>query len=295
MKPKYCPKCGSELKNNEKYCSNCGNKIENDATNKINDFFKSRLLNLQENNEVLSKINDKIEIQNNQISITKKAWYLAGFFFLIIFLAFSEIIDIHPAIIMISIFLFIMSLIIGFMFRSREKKLQKLIDGNSLIASWKLSDEQKNSYVENLFKEALGKNLVVLFSISSIAIIVFGLFILFIDEGKLFMLIVLLGLIILLSIFAFSMPYYYRYKNNKGDGVVLLGKKYAYINGYFHNWDFPLSGIEKVRIIDEPFYGLSLVYYYTDRTLQHRQELNIPANIDINLSEIVDELNDVRP
>ena len=136
--------------------------------------------------------------------------------------------------------------------------------------------------------------MIILFSISFIAIIVFGLFILFIDEGKLAMLGVLAGLIVFLTLFAFGMPYYYRYKNNKGDGHILIGAKYAYINGYFHNWDFPLSGLSKIKIINEPFYGIHLTYYYTDRTLNHSEELFIPANENINLNEIIQSLKSLN-
>ena len=77
----------------------------------------------------------------------------------------------------------------------------------------------------------------------------------------------------------------------KGDGNVLIGKKFAYINGFFHNWDFPLSGIKKVKIVEKPFYGLFIQYYYTDRTLINTEELTIPAPKDIDLQMVLNELN----
>ncbi len=243
--------------------------------------------NLADNADLIKEINKQIEIKNNQMPIAKRAWYLAVFFFLIIFSAFSEIIEIHPAIVMISIFLFIMSVIIGFMYRSRGKKLQNLISGDNLIASWILTPDLKKAYVNTLFEQRRGMNMLILLVISVMAIVIFGLFILFIDEGKLFMFEALIGLIAFLSIFAFGMPYYYRYKNMQGDGYILIGKKYAYVNGFFHNWDLPLSGIKRVRIIKKPFYGLSLVYYYTDRTLKHSEELIIPANENVDLEALV--------
>ena len=290
---KYCINCGAKLPDNAKFCTNCGGKV---VKEKIENAIQKKNAANDNNHKpdisgkLINKINKKIDLKNNQTSIVRNSWYVAGFFALVIILAFSEIIEIHPAIVMISIFFFVVSLIIGFMFRSRERKLQKLISGESLIAQWTLTTEQKKQYVKHLFNQEVGKNQIVLFSISFIAIIVFGLFILFIDEGKLAMLGVLVGLIVFLAIFAYGMPYYYRYKNNKGDGQILIGAKYAYINGYFHNWDFPLSGITKVKIIKEPFYGLKLVYYYTDRTLSHSEELVIPANQDIDLKELIRNL-----
>ena len=104
------------------------------------------------------------------------------------------------------------------------------------------------------------------------------------------MFLVMIILIALIALFAFGMPKYYRAKNAKGDGNVLIGKKYAYINGYFHNWDFPLSGIKKAHLIQQPFYGIHIKYYYTDRTFTNTEELNIPAPQNVDLQDIVSKL-----
>jgi hypothetical protein len=87
------------------------------------------------------------------------------------------------------------------------------------------------------------------------------------------------------------MPFYYKYQNSKNDGNILIGAKFAYINGYFHNWDFPLSGIKKASIIDQPFYGLYIQYYYTDRTFTNTEELNIPAPKQLDLNIVLTALN----
>jgi len=241
-------------------------------------------------NQTFKKINEKIDIENNQTPISTRAWYFSGGLLLFIIAGFAEIIKIHPAWIMIALFFLIFSTVIAIMFKERGKKLQKLISKENIIAQWTLNDAEKKQFVNHLFKHEKNKNTVILFSISFIAIIVFGIFIAVIDEGKLFMLAVLVGLILFLALFAYGMPYYYKYKNSKGDGNILIGTKYAYINGYFHNWDFPLSGIKKVKIIHKPFYGISLTYYYTDRTLKHSETLEIPAPEHINLAQIVEKL-----
>ena len=102
---------------------------------------------------------------------------------------------------------------------------------------------------------------------------------------------IMLLLIAAIGAFAFGMPNYYKSKNTLGDGHVLIGRKFAYINGYFHNWDFPLSGIKKAIIIHEPFYGIYIKYYYTDRTFTNTEELNIPAPQNIDLQKVINELN----
>lgn len=294
----FCTKCGQKLIEGAKFCSSCGKKISKSNTKKESskpieyktDIVLSPILKADE----IKKINKKIQLKNNQSGIVSKAWYAAVFFALVILVAIMDLdsLSIHPAIVMLSIFFFIMSIIIGFMFRSREKKLQSLISGENLLAAWTLSQEQKKNYVNYLFKNEAGKNMVILFSIGVIAVVVFGLFILFIEEGKLAMFLVLVGLLVFLSLFAFGMPFYYKMKNSKGDGNILIGAKYAYINGYFHNWDFVLSGLSKVKVMKTPFYGINLVYYYTDRTLSHSEALFIPANENEDLEGLIASLKE---
>lgn len=290
---KYCTNCGEKLNDGAGFCTNCGERTIADKNN--NEATKAptkKPASGQISNVVQSRIdniNQKITLENNQTSVVKKAWYSASFFMLIIVLAILDLdmLPIHPSVVMISIFFLMASLIIGYMFRSREKKLQSLITGENLLASWTLNKTQKDAYVTYLFEHEKGKNSAIFIVISVMAIIIFGIFILVIDEGKLAMFLVLLGLLVFLSFFAFGMPWYYRYQNSKNDGMVLIGAKFAYINGYFHNWDFILSGLSKVKIMKTPFYGINLVYYYTDRTLTNTEELFIPANEEDALDELV--------
>ena len=197
----YCTECGENLKSEAKFCSNCGAKIIKSRTTEEKKTFSK--MSLLDENEI-NKVNKKIKLQNSQSRVVKGSWYSAGLFLLIIVMAFMNIdaLPIHPAIVMISIFLFIMSVVIGFMFRSREKKLQSLITGEKLLASWTLTTVQKKAYVKYLFEHKKGKNLAILKVISVMAIIIFGVFILVIDEGKLAMFFVLIGLLLFLAFFA---------------------------------------------------------------------------------------------
>ncbi len=281
----YCANCGASIDKGAKFCSHCGSEI-------INKPNLSAELGTKIKESTLAMINNRIAIQNSESRIVKRFWYATALFFILMILPFQEWSPVAGAwaLAFISFFLFLVSISLALLFRSREKKLEKLITGESLLAHWYLTPEQKKLYVNYLFKQEVGKNRIILFSISFIAIIVFSVFILVIDEGKWAMFLVLVGLILFLSLFAFGMPYYYRYKNNKADANILIGAKYAYINGFFHNWDFPLSGLSKIRIIEEPFYGINLTYYYTDRTFKHREELIIPADKGINLTQLIQQL-----
>ncbi|WP_456379185.1 zinc-ribbon domain-containing protein [Lutibacter sp.] len=290
---KHCTNCGSKLKINAKFCTNCGNKIQTSTKNNLQEKKQSNIAKEpKEFTNDFSKINSEISGKNN----TNIVKYITGFFLLIVILAFMDLdmLPIHPAIAFISFFIVLSTIIIGYMFKSREEKKQTLISGENLIAEWTLTSEQKENYANYLFEHEKNKNRFILYSISAIAIVIFGIFILVIDEGKLFMFLILIGLVLFLASFAYGMPFYYKKSNLKGDGKILIGAKYAYINGYFHNWDFPLSGLKKAKIITDPFYGLNLVYYYTDRTLYHSEELFIPTAEDIDLTKLIDTLKELN-
>ena len=295
MKTKYCPNCGTKQPNTAKYCANCGHKIaplepiKNKEVKTIKETPKRSILKLSSSQSSFDKINQKITLENNQTSIVKKAWYATGFFFVLMILPFKEWSPFtgYWALAFISFFFFLLSVITALMFRGRAKKLQSLITGDSLLAEWTLSPSQKENYINYFFEQEKSTNKGILTVIAVIGAVIFGIFILVIDEGKLFMFLVYIGLIIFLSFFAFGMPYYYKIKKIKADGRILIGAKYAYINGFFHNWDYILSGLKKVKIIEKPFYGIQLVYYYTDRTFSHTEEIFIPANKEDDLEELI--------
>ncbi|MBI9040601.1 zinc ribbon domain-containing protein [Lutibacter sp.] len=294
---KFCTNCGEELNEGAKFCTNCGVKIMDgnfkDETSEEKKQKPTSELPNDLTSNALKQINNVISLKNNQTSIVKKSMYSALFFGLVILIAIMnfDTMPIHPAIAFLSFFFLLSSLVIGFIFRSRETKLQSLISGENLIAAWTLTDSEKRNYVDFLYNNEKAKNKGLLIVISVLAIVIFGIFILVIEEGKLFMFLTLIGLLAFVSFFAFGMPYYYKNQNLKNDGKILIGKNFAYINGFFHNWDFPLSGIKKAKIIKEPFYGLYIKYYYTDRTFTNTEELNIPASEWVDLSPLLAVLN----
>ncbi len=196
------------------------------------------------------------------------------------------------AVTLISIFIVLAGLIVALILRSRAKKMKTLISGENVIASWQLSDQKKSEYASFLFQNEKEKNKAILLITTVLIVIIFGIVILLMGEGRGVMFLMMVALIAIIAAFALGMPAYYRNKNLNGDGVILIGRKFAYINGFFHNWDFPLSGIQKVKMIEKPFHGLYIKYYYFDRTLKNSEELNIPASPEIDLGHIVKQLKE---
>ncbi|RIJ48897.1 zinc ribbon domain-containing protein [Maribellus luteus] len=290
---KYCTNCGTQLADNALFCLNCGIKQATKTEVKTEGEPQKEPGNAPFNQYPedidFRKINHRLKVKNSQRKPVTISLLIALISVVLVIMSFTEGSPLHGiyAITLVGIFVAIAALITAVVFRSRAKKLDTLISGENVIASWSLSEEQKTAYVNTLFRTEQAKNKAILIITVVLIVLIFGAFIVFIEEGKAAMLVVMLVLIVIISAFALGMPRYYRSKNLRGDGVVLLGKKFAYINGFFHNWDFPLSGIQKVKMIDQPFHGLFIQYYYYDRTLKNTEELNIPAPAELDLKNIV--------
>lgn len=192
---------------------------------------------------------------------------------------------------LLSVFLMVTSLAIAFIFRSRARKMDQLIARSpELLAQWSLSKTMKLDYAEAIRQIMRTRNNALLIIVTFFTVLITGAFLVFMDESR-GMFAVIMGSVYLFPLAAalFFPGYYYR-RNLKGDGIVLIGKKFAYFNGVFHNWDFPLSGLTTVKPIKKPFNGLYLAYYYTDRTFTHSAEIQVPSPDNINLQELVNRL-----
>lgn len=79
-------------------------------------------------------------------------------------------------------------------------------------------------------------------------------------------------------------------KISKGDRQIFIGEKYAYFNGYFHNWDYPMSGLTKAKAIKKPFHGIHLAYFFTDLTWRHLHEIKIQIPEDFDSLPMLTQL-----
>lgn len=307
---KFCYNCGKELAGNEKFCGHCGARqetetgaansglpeetppvVKNETTGDLSNqdsgtSEKKGSLPRQEFD--FGKINKNLKVKNSQSRIVRGSLMVTMGAVILILLTIREDSPLHNmfALTLIGILIGLTGLVTAWIFGLRAKKLATLISGENVVAAWQLSDAEKSAYAGYLYSFERSKNLGILGITTFLIVVIFGLFILFIDEGKGAMALVALGLILLLALFALGMPVYYRQRNLGGDGIILIGRKFAYVNGFFHNWDFPLSGIQKVKPIEEPFHGLYLQYYYYDRTLKNTEELHIPAPPETDLREL---------
>ncbi len=201
--------------------------------------------------------------------------------------------DIKYAAIFLLIFFIISCFTIAYMFHLRSKKLEQLLNGSKLIAHWKMDKKLTKLYVNELYLRKSGFNKIVFIVIASMFVLISIVFLFILEEGEYSTFYgIIFTILLILAFFAFFVPPFLKYLNKKGDRMVLIGKKFAYVNGFFHNWDFPLSGIEKVEVITKPFRGISIEYYYNDGNLRHSEQIQIPAVSSVDLQALANKLTE---
>ena len=232
-------------------------------------------------------------IQNGKKKTEKVFWVLTLIFVLLMLAPFFEgnfLTDAWP-IAFTGIFLSIVFLITALIFRGRARKMNRLLSGEKLLLSWTLDNDSHIQYAAFQKSEMKKKNRAIMTLIGILFVIITIPFLVCLEEDEMVVFLSIIGGVVLI-VFSASVffPWYYFRQNVKGDRQILIGQKYAYINGIFHNWDYPLSGLTKAKVIKKPFYGLNLTYYYTDRTWKHSQEILIPAPRDFELQKLVNQL-----
>lgn len=112
--------------------------------------------------------------------------------------------------------------------------------------------------------------------IGIIALVVFIIFALFDPDTWRIMLMALLGLMVLLSIFAFLVPWLNYKARKKSSYELYLSKNGVYIGGSFHVWGFLGSKLEEAAF-DEKKMQVILKYSYLTRTGPSNEIVHIPV------------------
>ena len=188
------------------------------------------------------------------------------------------------------------SLVTVFILNKRAKKMDRLLSGEKLIAGWIMTDDERKAFSDNLKVTSRGKNKIIMTLVTIFFVVITIPFLFFLERDEAGGFLLIMGSIwLIVLLFSRFMPEYYHFRNLGGDGQILIGSQYAYINGYFHNWDFPLSGIRSLKQIKEPFRGIMLKYYYTDRTWTNEHALYIPVPDSINIEELISSIRKENP
>lgn len=203
----------------------------------------------------------------------------------------------HGALIMLSILVFFSSSAVAVMFKKRSDALKKAVNEGRYLAYFSYSGEEWEKYVchEHGFRMEENKSKFKLLFI--IIVPIFSVFILLIDDARLEMFMVMAGLLVFLAFFAFFIPAASYHARGKSGGKVLVMEKAVLINNRFHSWDFPLSRLTQVKILEKPYRHIKITYGFWDRLGPRSYTVNIPifSGRKWQANRIVTGLKSVNP
>ena len=205
-------------------------------------------------------------------------WLLAGFIFLIFLppLIGLEGMNGGFAVSVISFFFSIMCLIVVIINFQIAKKFNKITSGDNLILHWTYENSEWQKFTEKEYKYEKRKKRMLLLIMGIIIFVIFVIFAVINPEVAYAMIISAIGLVVLLAIFAFLVPWL-NYKNRKkNSGELYLSKNGVYIGGFFHVWKFLGSKLKNINF-DEADMMITLEYTYPTRTGISTETVHIPV------------------
>jgi len=232
------------------------------------------------------------KIENRQAKAARNSLIVAAFSTVLMVLPFYEgnpLSDLW-GISFIALCSLITCLIVALMYRKRSKKMKSLLDKSELLAGWDMDREMKEIYVAEFRREIYSRSKMLLWVISGFFLFFTVLFLFILkDNWPVFVGIMGSAYLVILAAGLLAPPYYTS-RNRKADAHVLIGAKYIYINGYFHNWDFPLSGLSIIQPIEKPFRGIELIYFFTVRRNVQTQEIRIPVPDFVDSKKLIAQI-----
>jgi len=180
------------------------------------------------------------------------------------------------AVSLVSLFLAITSLIVAIIYFQLAQKFQRITSGDNLIAYWRYTGEEWLKFTVKEYKYEKNKNKMLLLLIGVIALIIFTVFAIVNPDTWRFMFMVFLGLMALLAIFAFLVPWLNYKARRKSSYELYLSKNGAYIGGSFHVWGLLGSKLEEA-VFNEKEMQIILDYSYPTRTGISNEKVHIPV------------------
>lgn len=234
------------------------------------------------------------KIKNPQRSVLYR-WLCIDLIFIILGIKSSLYFDINPfdgMILMVGITVILTSLFFIKLTLKNIKLIDDAIKHKKRIVHWQYTKEEWSEYIshEKSYRTTEGK--LIAFVLSGITLIIFVPFILIIEEAKLSLFFVLLGLLGLYFFMGFVVPHIVFYFRKNTTGEVLVLEKGVLLNKQFHTWDFPLSKFNSAYFEKTPYPHLSISYDFVDRTgpRDYVIHIPIPKNNTTNIKSIVKQL-----
>lgn len=179
------------------------------------------------------------------------------------------------AIAFICAFLVIMGIIVILVYNQRARRMEKLIQGDQLLASWTYSSEEWRSYADYDFEEDKVTKRSMFRMVAIIALVVGAIMTIILKH--IVVPLTILGIIGLIAIPAFIGPKIRHGRNVDSLGKVLISSNAVYLNGAFYSWDMLGARLDHAGIERSSHpHCLVIDYSYPTRTGIQTDTVRIP-------------------
>ena len=178
----------------------------------------------------------------------------------------------------ISFMLVVTGIIVIIIYSGRAWTLDKILNGDNLLAHWTYSPEEWNSYADTQYKEEKSGKKALFYVIAGFALF-FGVVFMIIDlENGTFVMVIMLALIVVIAFTAWFTSWYNYRENKKYLGETYITEDAVYLNRQLHTWRGLGARLDSVDLSEgKPPLLLRFVYSAPTRTGMQEYALNIPV------------------
>jgi len=191
-------------------------------------------------------------------------------------------------------FLVLLGIIVIFVYRARARQMDKILDGEGIIAHWQYSAQEWMRFVSVDFMEEkkTRKNLYLLVTAVSVAV---GIMLILVVQ-ELIILPIIAGILVIVAIPAFLVPRYRYRKLQHSEAEVLITGEAVIVGKMFHLWKGLRARLELVSLETNTDPAI-LSFQYSMPTRNGRQteiaRVPVPAGKLREAGEIVNHFNNL--
>lgn len=198
--------------------------------------------------------------------------------------------DMMPPVLFLSFFLGISCMVITIMFWRRSRLIDSAMAQKNYIARWQFSPSEWEKYINYEYQKRSAQRKAAFIFLGIITVIIFTIFIFIIDDAQLAMFLTMLGLLGILALFAFVIPFLI-YKASKREAAeVLILNEGILLNQQFHSWNYFSSDLLSAQVKEKPFKHLEVVYSYVTRFGKQAYTVFVPVPEGEDAAAVVKKL-----
>jgi MFS family permease len=171
----------------------------------------------------------------------------------------------------LSFFVAITGIIVVVIYLKRAKVLDRILQGENLLAHWTYSPDEWSQYAEKEFHTERKEKWTLFYIVAGFALFFGILFFIFDHKAGLWVLILMLALTALIAFVAWFTAWYNYRQNKKYLGEAYITSDAAYLNKQLHTWRGLCAKLESVILAEEKSQQL-LAFTYSAPTRTGRQD-----------------------